>query len=573
MKSTRWQSYQQVADPLPDTILSWPFYGQGLPSLGVNGAPVHEPLPACGPNEMLVRVDALGLCASDGKMVRMGSDYPLFFNHDIATNPARLGHEAALTVVQVGAAWQDRYWQGQRLGIQPNVYTDGQRTIFGVNIPGAMTQYLTLDQRVLAGDMGSYVFPVPSELSYADIALLEPWSCVDVAYRPVRRLTPKPTGIAWINGCTHSSLSYTLDQQLTSSVVLVSNVSQPLARQVRSERTQVIECEVTAVHQLAEDLTAGAGFDDIILLGPRHASEVKLAIDYLAPNGLLNLVTDQPLDGPVRVDIGRLHYQQLAFVGCAPPDISNAYGMQRNRSDLRADGVTLIVGAGGTLGRMHTQRALEMPAGPRAVIATNRGTARLDSLMDSFSGLARANNRELVGISPTAQPNRLKTVVERLTGDRGCDDVVVVAPGPSPIEQALPFLAADGMLVVFAGVPEGTRVALPLDRVALHAAQFTGTSGSTVTDMLATLHRVHSGQLSAARSVAAVGGFYALATGMRAVLDRTYPGKIVIYPQLVDLALTTLAELSERLPGVSCHLGPDKTWSCAAEQGLFEACL
>ena len=60
------------------------------------------PLPACRPDEILVRVDALGLCASDAKMVRLGLEYPLFFARDFAAHPAQLGHEAALTVVQFG---------------------------------------------------------------------------------------------------------------------------------------------------------------------------------------------------------------------------------------------------------------------------------------------------------------------------------------------------------------------------------------------------------------------------------------------------------------------------------------
>ena len=190
--NTRWQQYQQAIQPPPQTILTWPFFGNGLDSLGVNNQPVSEPLPVCNPDEILVRVDALGLCASDAKMVRMGHNYPLFFERDFTANPARLGHEAALTVVQVGEKWRDQFHAGQRLGIQPDVYNNGERTIFGVNISGAMAQYVTLDRRVLAGNGSSYVFPVPPETSYAEVALLEPWACVDVAYSPTaRRLEPK----------------------------------------------------------------------------------------------------------------------------------------------------------------------------------------------------------------------------------------------------------------------------------------------------------------------------------------------------------------------------------------------
>ena len=105
--NSRWQRYQAAAGPLPEQTLTWPFFGSGLESVGVNGRPVAEPLPRCGDDEILVRVDALGLCASDAKMVRLGGDYPLFFERDFDANPARLGHEAALTVVAVGERWRN----------------------------------------------------------------------------------------------------------------------------------------------------------------------------------------------------------------------------------------------------------------------------------------------------------------------------------------------------------------------------------------------------------------------------------------------------------------------------------
>ncbi|MCB0239932.1 MAG: alcohol dehydrogenase catalytic domain-containing protein, partial [Anaerolineae bacterium] len=198
---------------------------RGLDHVGVRGRPVSEPLPRCADDEILVRVDALGLCASDAKMVRMGSDYPLFFDRDFAAEPARLGHEAALTVVSVGEQWRAQFYPGLRLGIQPDVYLNGQRAIFGVNIPGAMTQYLTLGRDVLASDHGSCVFPVLSGVSYAEIALLEPWACVDVAYSATaRRLEPKAGGLLWIKGEPGDDTWYEMSRPLDSGTVVLSDV-------------------------------------------------------------------------------------------------------------------------------------------------------------------------------------------------------------------------------------------------------------------------------------------------------------------------------------------------------------
>ncbi len=83
--------------------LEWLFFGNGIESLGVNGRPTEHPMPTCGRNQLIARVDAIGICASDAKMVTMGPRYPLFFERDFRTDPARLGHEAALTVMSVGS--------------------------------------------------------------------------------------------------------------------------------------------------------------------------------------------------------------------------------------------------------------------------------------------------------------------------------------------------------------------------------------------------------------------------------------------------------------------------------------
>lgn len=556
----RWHAYRQATAPLPATMLAWPFYGAGLESLGVDGRPVTEPVPACGPDHLLVRVDALGLCASDAKMVRMGQDYPLFFPRDFQADPARLGHEAAMTVVQAGARWQDSYYPGQRLGVQANVYAGGQRAIFGVNIPGAMAQYVLLDERVLAGDAGSYVFPVPDALTYVDIALLEPWACVDVAYTPVRRLELKPGGHLWLRGRPGDDTPYHLDAPLPSATVVLADVPPSLAAWVREQPVTIVE-------------DTGAAFDDIILLDPRSAAVVAAAADRLAIHGTLTLVTPTPLDGPVPVDVGRLHYDHLAYLGCPGPDIAAAYGPARNRSDLRPGGVALIVGAGGTLGRMHTQRALQMADGPRAVIVTNRGLPRLHSLVHDFGPLAAAAGRELVAVSPTAEPGRLAAEVQRLTRGRGCDDVVVVVPDAATMEESAAYLAPDGMLVVFAGVPAGTRANLPLHHVALRAAQFTGTSGSTVPDELRVLDKIVAGVLSPSRSLAAIGGMHAMAAGLQAVMEHAFPGKVVIFPQLLGLPLLPLDGLPQVLPGAHALLGPDGAWSAAAEVALFQRWL
>ena len=65
-----------------------------------------------------------------------------------------------------------------------------------------------------------------------------------------------------------------------------------------------------------------------------------------------------------------------------------------------------------------------------------------------------------------------------------------------------------------------------------------GQSGSKIDDMRLMLFQAETGTLSPNRSVAAIGSLAAAWNGIKAVKEQTFPGKIVIYPNIADLPLT-----------------------------------
>ena len=60
---------------------------------------------------------------------------------------------------------------------------------------------------------------------------------------------------------------------------------------------------------------------------------------------------------------------------------------------------------------------------------------------------------------------------------QGADDVVVSVPIADVMAEAATVMNPDGMLVFFAGVPNGTLAPLNLSTVYLNNTQYTGTSG------------------------------------------------------------------------------------------------
>jgi threonine dehydrogenase-like Zn-dependent dehydrogenase len=321
---------------------------------------------------------------------------------------------------------------------------------------------------------------------------------------------------------------------------------------------------------LVEEITDGKGFDDIVVLDPHSADIVGAIARHIARRGTLNLVGEKPLDGPVPADVGRLHYDYIAFIGNQGPDIAASYGSRRNRCELQPKGVAVFVGAGGPMGQMHVQRALELADGPRKIIAAEISDQRLAALEQRVAPIAARNNRELITFNSESSAEGLYDLVMAATGGQGADDVVVCVPAAGVMTQAAELMHPRGMLVLFAGVPNGTMAMLNLSSVYMNNAQYTGTSGLTISDQAQVMQMAIKGQLSTSRSVGAIGGMLVAKEGIQAMMEGRYPGKIVIFPQIHDLPLLGMDELRDRLPDIAGQLEDGNAWTHAAEEALIE---
>lgn len=571
--------YRRGDTPLPSPNLAWNTYGKGVESIGRDGRPEPVEIPGPASDQMLVRVDAVGLCFSDVKLIRLGGEHPKLYGRDLSVDPIRLGHEAAVTVIEVGDDLKSAYRRGDRLAIQPDIHVDGRSTAYGYTISGGLVQYHLVGPEILDADDGAYVIPVDDGVGYAAAALSEPWACVEAAYTQRRRLWPLDGGTAWIIGHPDDQRPYDFGDSLrgVARVVLTGLSPEVRHRAVDALRPDAAvshadEAALSDYRALADETTDGRGFDDIILLDPLSGDQVTEAARCIAFRGTLNLVGERALDGPSSIDFGRLHYDYTAYVGTRGPDVSAAYGENRNRCDLRPGGVAVFVGAGGPMGQMHVQRAVEKVDGPAVIVGVDPDAERLRVLEESLAALAERAGRELVLLDPEAAGggDGVAAVVDRLTGGAGADDVVVTVPVASVMADAARLMAPDGMLVFFAGVANGTMGPLDMSQVYLGNAQYTGTSGSSIADQALVLDKAVAGTLSPALNLAAVGGIDAGRDGMQAVLEGRFAGKVMIFPQVAGVPLLGLDELAEQFPDIGDALGERGEWTTEAERRLIE---
>jgi threonine dehydrogenase-like Zn-dependent dehydrogenase len=530
--------------------------------LEVNGA---KPVPKPGPRQILARVEAVGLCFSDKKLldqfeahvrkvpIQSGIDASVLAeipSYVPGTKPTVPGHEASVRVVAVG----DRVRSvevGKRYLVQADyrfLLTPQSNATFGYNFEGALQQYVLLDERVTVGNDGeSYLLPAPEDRSASSVALAEPWACVEDSYTVRERRGLKGGG----------------------RVLVV--VEAGAAADLRGLPFEA--CAGTVAVGDARGLPPGAArasspseaaglFDDILYAGCA-AETVEALWPKLAPGGILNLVLGGGrIPRPVRVPLGRIHYSNLRIVGTPGARAADGYARVPSSGEIPPGSVVRVVGAGGPMGMMHVIRALALGTAGTSVVGVDVSADRLAALAAKAGPVARRRGlvfrteRAGPGAPPPAGPAATYTVV--------------MAPVPALVSEAVDRSAPHGVVNLFAGVPVGVDGTLDLDRYVREGLYLFGTSGSTVEDMRIVLRRIASGELDTDVSLSAVSGLAGAIDGVDAVRNQSVAGKIVVYPHLPGLGLTRLEALGAVCPAAESKM-KDGAWTRDAETALADA--
>jgi len=565
--------YKAAREAIPTRMLKWRFYGEGLDSLRVEEVDV----PDYGPDELLVRQDACGLCFSDTKVIALGADHPRMVGRDLKKDPVTLGHEVACTVVGVGANLRDRFHIGDRFIIQADVFYQGVSMAYGYAISGGLAEYSVIPKAMIEGDEGCYLLPIRPDDGYVETALVEPWACVVAAYNQAHRPGIKPKGFLLVVAGPEAetadwSGALRADAGRPAMAVVVGGGDPAVRRFAEAMTGQESLCVLEDVGDWASirrDYTGDHGFDDILVLGAVAPEVAEGAAATLADHGILNFVGPYTFPRKLSLDIGRIHYNGHHYVGTTTNRIIDAYAESRV-ADLVAGGRAWFIGAGGPMGQMHVQRAVQHPRPPRRIVATDIDAERLQSVANRFGADAQARGVELVMINPKERtPEAFDAELRRLSEGRGFDDIISLVPVPALVEHAADFLAEGGWFNIFAGVARGTMASLDVNAIKARRVRYLGSSGSSIADMRETLAKVESRELSTNASLAAIGGMRAAREGIAAVKEGRFPGKTLIFPRIPDLPLISLPELKGLYPSVYARLKDGQFWTKEAEEELL----
>jgi len=311
-------------------------------------------------------------------------------------------------------------------------------------------------------------------------------------------------------------------------------------------------------------------FDDIVVLDPISAEQIEILISMINPGGLINLIGSKPLNEPIRLDPQRIHYDFISIVGNSGLDLAESYGTDRNRSSLSPNGSAVFYGAGGAMGQIHVENAIAAIDGPDKLVVIDINQDRLDHIENRYARLAQQQKKSFYTVNPLSTPKDLNDHIMNLIDQEYADDIVVLVPDAAVFERAASLLGTDSLLNMFAGTPAGASFPIDISNVYLGNLQITGSSGLSFRHLISAHDHAISGNINIGAAVVALGGMGAALEAIKAVEDGRFPGKIVIYPHLVNLPLTSIEDLSKNHPEISRVIGEKKLWSKKAEEILMK---
>jgi L-iditol 2-dehydrogenase len=273
------------------------------------------PVPSPGTDEVLVRVEACGICGSDvhGYDGSSGRRIP----------PIVMGHEAAGTVAAVGEGVEG-YAVGDRVTFDSTVYCGrcafckrglfnlcDNRQVIGVSCGdyrrhGAFAEYVAVPQRIL--------YHLPANLSFTKAAMLE---AASVALHAVRVSEAKGGETALVIGAGMIGL-LTLQAARAAGCarVLIADVDATrlnLAKQVGAD--EVLHASGVELVAKVLDLTSGCGVDLAYEAVGRNET-VTAAIDCARKGGTVTLIGN--IQPEVTLPLQRVVTKQIRLQGsCA----------------------------------------------------------------------------------------------------------------------------------------------------------------------------------------------------------------------------------------------------------------
>jgi len=275
------------------------------------------PTPRPGPDEMLVKVMACGICGSD-----------IVEWYRLPRAPLVPGHELGAEVVEIGQAVK-KYAAGDRVFIAPKApcmqcdhCRDGHYPVctnLKERLPGGLAEYVLVPGALV--EYGTY--RLPDTISYEQSTFIEPLACVVRAHRLAGGLQAGQVVVVF--GCGMSGLLHVKLAKAKNCRVIAVDVNRG-----RLELAAGMKADVTIdpAENVARRLAEAAGKKaDVVILSTSAMSAVDQAWQCVDKGGAVVFFAvpapDKQIVAPLN-DFWTREIRILTSYYCGPPDIEDA---------------------------------------------------------------------------------------------------------------------------------------------------------------------------------------------------------------------------------------------------------
>ena len=335
----------------------------------------ERPIPALGPRDVLLSVEATTLCGTD---LRIATGQKT----NGVTPGVILGHEIAARVWRVGSdlsAGVDVPAPGTQVGLAPEIACGrcapcasnrsnvcANMRLFGTGVDGGLADLVLVPEEALA-----CITPVAGEIAPPHLALAEPLSC---CLRATRRLPIASDSHVLVLGTGPIGLIHCGLASSAGARVMACG------RQARLDPARAMGAEVTTSAQ-GEDLvrevlawTDGVGAD-VVIIAVGDTGLVPIAAQCARIGGHVSFFAGFPAGSTAQIDPNLVHYRELTLSGSANATLDDYASAVDALSSGRIDLSPLITheyelsDVSDALDAVRTRAGLKVAVRPRGIAA------------------------------------------------------------------------------------------------------------------------------------------------------------------------------------------------------------
>ncbi|MBI4497538.1 MAG: alcohol dehydrogenase catalytic domain-containing protein [Chloroflexi bacterium] len=280
----------------------------------------ERPVPRIEPGEVLLRVRATSICASDIRVYK---------GEKKAAPGVVPGHEIAGEIAEVGEAVQG-YRPGQRVVVCPIVACGAcffclrgkrnrcaRRVTLGYDLDGGLAQYVRVPAPIV---QSGHLIPIADDLPLEIAAMTEPFACT---LNSLETCQVQPGSSVVVIGAGPMGLTHLLLARAIGAVTVIVSDIVPDRLKMAEElgATACVHPQQQSLREVVLDLTGGLGADAVIL----SVGNVQGAIEGMGlvrKQGFFNLFAGFPPGAEFSLDANHIHYDELFLTGTqnATPD-------------------------------------------------------------------------------------------------------------------------------------------------------------------------------------------------------------------------------------------------------------